>query len=136
MRLQRARLAILGNRALPRDDARAIHQNALHAMLRTGGREGRIDRIIAGDITHVEEAADFTSHAVTPLGIEIQQRHLHAEAREMPGGGLAQAGCAAGDYGGNGGIELHGGVSPVMVVSGSGSWYTTQPRQRSETGLT
>jgi hypothetical protein len=79
---------------------------------RAGLGEGGVDLLLGGDVDLAEHAAQFLGERFALLRVEVEQRDLHAVAGQAARGGGPQAGGAAGDDGGNTGIELHLGLSP------------------------
>ena len=69
---------------------------------------------LVGDVAGAEDAADFGCDLFAAFGVHIEQRDLDAVRGQHAGRGLAEAGGAAGDDGGEGGIELHR-HGPVIV---------------------
>jgi short chain dehydrogenase len=70
--------------------------------------EGGIDLFVGGHINLAENTADLLGDGLTLLLVEVEQRDLCAKRCERPRGGRTEAGSAAGDDGGNRGIDFHG----------------------------
>ena len=81
--------------------------------------EAGIDALVAGHVDLAEDAADFLGDRFAFLRLHVEDRDLDALRRERPRGRRAEAGGAAGDDGGDGGIEFH---SSLPIRHPSESW--------------
>ena len=88
--------------------AGAVDQDALLAVGGAGLFEAGVHIRVGGDVDLAEDAADFACDLLALLFVHVEQSDLHPLRGEGSGGGLAEAGGAAGDDGGHGGIEFHG----------------------------
>ena len=93
----------------------AVDQDPLLAVGGAGRIEGRIDLFLRSDVGGTEDAADFLGDvfALFVLTLEIEDGDLDALGRERARRRFTQAGRAAGDHRGDGGIKLHGRGLPV-----------------------
>ena len=105
---QLAGIALLRHRPPPGGNARAIDQNALHAMRRPRFGQSRIDGRLGGDIGLTKNAVDFSRHPLPPLRLHVENGDFDAAGGEAARRGLAEAGGGTGDDGGEGGGEVHG----------------------------
>src|SRR5215207_5536188 len=101
-------LAVLGHRAAGRRDAGAVDEDAGGPMGAARLAQRTVDGFLVGDVRFAEHGADLAGDPFAALAVHVEQRDLDALAGEHAGRGLAEAGGAARDDGGNRAVELHG----------------------------
>ena len=88
--------------------AGAVDEDALLAVRGAGLFEGGVDVGVGGDVAFAEHAAHFFRDLFALRLIHVENGDLDSVRGEGADGGLAEAGGAAGDDCGDGGIEFHG----------------------------